>query len=75
MIATGLNVLESLSITMITTPSQASGCGIMVNVHSNRAGISGSCPGIGDSSSYIYFFSINHHPKCEGAGFYFETNK
>ena len=55
MIATGLNVLESLlSITMINYSSpKACGCGIMVNICSIGGGISGSSPDAGDISSYV----------------------
>ena len=55
MIATGVNVIESLlSITMVNTLlPQACGCGIVVNVRSIRGGVSGSNPGTGDVAAYI----------------------
>ena len=63
MIATGLNVPESLLlISMInySSTSKKCGCGIVVNVCSIHGGVSGSCPGTDDLSIYLFDFSINY---------------
>ena len=56
MIATGLNILESMfRITMINYYSnkpQTNGCSIVVNIHSNHAGMDDT-----------FYFSIDRHPK------------
>ena len=57
--STSLRVAPSVDrwgYTKATPLLQASGCGIVVNAHSNRARISGSYPGMSDLSSYISFF-------------------
>ena len=53
MIATGLNVLESLpSISIINTQTiQACGCGVVVNSRSSGEGVSGSSLCTSDLSS------------------------
>ena len=71
MIATGLNVLESLlSISMISTPlNQACGCGLVGNNLSSGDGVSGSSPSW-ETFHQLFNFSINGHSKYQNTVFF-----